>query len=313
MNAPVALICSSLSKRPDHGSKAGGYSTLGCWLLARRVKWMQRESTEDRGVPQGRGGEKAPAIEAPAVEVRHTGSGRHAVGCDMAIPKAKIWRYLDFTKFIALLETSALHFSRADKLGDEFEGSLPAGNKESILRYFDKDPGKWHGVTRDGWEAFWRKKTLEQRERTFVNCWYMSEHESAAMWTLYGRDERGVAVQSTSDRLAACVSPAVSFHAVNYIDFQKDRLPVPSDPFLSPFLVKRKSFEHERELRAIIQHAGHSGPGIAEPVDLAVLLERVHVAPKSPAWLADLVHKVVSRYGLRIPVEQSSLDATPVF
>lgn len=35
----------------------------------------------------------------------------------------KIWRYLDFTKFISLLETNSLYFARADQFNDPFEGS----------------------------------------------------------------------------------------------------------------------------------------------------------------------------------------------
>jgi hypothetical protein len=36
-----------------------------------------------------------------------------------------IWRYMDFTKFIALLEDNSLFFSRGDKFRDRFEGSVP--------------------------------------------------------------------------------------------------------------------------------------------------------------------------------------------
>lgn len=37
---------------------------------------------------------------------------------------AVLWRYMDFTKFVSLLEKSALFFARADKLGDPFEGAF---------------------------------------------------------------------------------------------------------------------------------------------------------------------------------------------
>ena len=42
---------------------------------------------------------------------------------------AILWRYMDFTKFVSLLEKQALFFARADKLGDSFEGSLSQVNK----------------------------------------------------------------------------------------------------------------------------------------------------------------------------------------
>lgn len=37
----------------------------------------------------------------------------------------KIWRYMDFTKFMSLLDTKKLFFTRADKFEDPFEGSWP--------------------------------------------------------------------------------------------------------------------------------------------------------------------------------------------
>ncbi len=36
----------------------------------------------------------------------------------------KIWRYLDFTKFLSYLDKKALFFTRADKLDDIFEGKF---------------------------------------------------------------------------------------------------------------------------------------------------------------------------------------------
>jgi hypothetical protein len=39
-------------------------------------------------------------------------------------PSAPIFRYMDLAKFVSLLDTRALFFSRADLLGDAFEGSV---------------------------------------------------------------------------------------------------------------------------------------------------------------------------------------------
>ena len=51
---------------------------------------------------------------------------------------AILWRYMDFTKFVALLEMRALFFARSDKLNDPFEGSLPKRNIEA--RYTNLHP-----------------------------------------------------------------------------------------------------------------------------------------------------------------------------
>ena len=46
---------------------------------------------------------------------------------------AILWRYLDFTKFAALLNSKALYFCRLDCLGDPFEGAM--GSKVLEARY----------------------------------------------------------------------------------------------------------------------------------------------------------------------------------
>jgi hypothetical protein len=48
----------------------------------------------------------------------------------------RIWRYLDFTKFVSLLDRQALFFTRVDKLGDAFEGS---SSKADILLRINRE------------------------------------------------------------------------------------------------------------------------------------------------------------------------------
>jgi hypothetical protein len=113
-------------------------------------------------------------------------------------PQAKLWRYIDFTKYVWLLDAHALFFSRADLLGDPFEGSLSRLNVE--LR-----PQIYAGrILDDQLEllAEFRRKLLRT---TFVNCWHMSDYESAAMWKLYLRDH-GVAIQTTFEALVASLT-----------------------------------------------------------------------------------------------------------
>lgn len=44
-----------------------------------------------------------------------------------------IWRYVDFAKFVDLLERRQLHFARLDQLGDPFEGA-PSDGTVALLR-----------------------------------------------------------------------------------------------------------------------------------------------------------------------------------
>jgi hypothetical protein len=101
------------------------------------------------------------------------------------------------------------------------------------------------------------------------------------------------------------------------------------DNALYRYMRKRKSFEHERELRALIQHlpsapdpSGSAAQilirqpnpehGRFIPVRLAKLLEKVYVAPTAPVWFRELVLHITAKYGLKLPVERKRLTNTPV-
>jgi hypothetical protein len=91
-----------------------------------------------------------------------------------------------------------------------------------------------------------------------------------------------------------------------------------------PFTHKRKSFEHEREVRAVIQELPSNDNGIevgkqnnrlgtSVPIILNDLITTIHVAPTAPAWLADLVAEVSSKYAISAAVRKSDLYSEPVF
>ena len=41
-----------------------------------------------------------------------------------------------------------------------------------------------------------------------INCWHESDHESAAMWKLYAKDDNGIAIKTDFDSLAKILHPA---------------------------------------------------------------------------------------------------------
>lgn len=163
-------------------------------------------------------------------------------------------------------------------------------------------------------------------KHTAISCWHLSEYESAAMWKLYLKSNEGIAIQSTFDLLKTPLkndNHDVFIGKVKYIDFQKDWMP--EGNMLYPFVHKRKSFEHEKELRAIIQELRYkkngeidwSKPlfddGIYVQVDLVVLIDKIYLAPTGPKWLFELVKSITKKYKLDKDVLQSSLDDVPVY
>ncbi len=223
-----------------------------------------------------------------------------------------IWRYMDFTKFVSMLENSGLYLARADKLGDPFEGSYSRGNeKQRPDVYKDKrledilpSLGKWAQL---------------MRYKTFVNCWHMNYHESAAMWYQYAKTNEAIAIRSTFQKLDDLLDSDCLLGVIKYIDYEHDWLP--EGNLLFPFVHKRLSFAHEQEIRVVVQDNPNlpnfvkeiRPDGIWKKLDLSLLIEEIYVAPTSPTWFHELVEKVISKYELNKPVIQSTLDKEPFF
>jgi hypothetical protein len=237
----------------------------------------------------------------------------------------KVWRYMDFTKLVSLIDTRHLFFSRADLLGDPFEGSLPRRSvhvRKHLVENFDL-PTEKQQVLAEKLEKMYESNKLFPKYHA-VNCWHMNNHESAAMWKLYLKSEEGIAVQSTYEKLRESFTDVekVYLGVVKYIDYETEAIELGN--FLAPFVHKRKSFEHEREVRALVINfpIGEGGldfalepisQGLQIKVDLERLVERIYVAPSAPDWFADLVRALIHRYGYKFEVLHSKLDEQPLF
>lgn len=235
----------------------------------------------------------------------------------------RVWRYMDFTKLVSLIDRRRLFFSRADKLGDPFEGSWPKRNVAAR----EVVPDEISDEARDGFlKAMRDMGGINKNWPRFVavNCWHQNRNESAAMWNLYLKSNEGIAIQSTYSKLKNSLIDAADIFLgkVRYIDYDTDV--IEAGNMLGPFACKRKSFEHEQEVRAIVMkwptgkhginfEMGTIDSGLEIKTDLELLVENIYVAPNAPHWFTDLVQAVVSRYGYDFNVVQSKLNEDPVF
>jgi hypothetical protein len=233
-------------------------------------------------------------------------------------PETVIWRYMDFTKFVNLLQEKALFFSRAANLGDPFEGAIPDAERmprDQVMQGFADSIAI---SNQDNWEWL------------LVSCWHISRHESMAMWRLYSKSDESIAIQSTLGRLRKRLDEDFTVGEVHYIDYQCDKFRRPDSASISPFFHKRKAFEHEQELRAVVwdrSYPGYKvivdgkvenpsrpeGGGELVKVDLSLLISSVFVNPLSPPWLYSLVKNVMEKYSLNVPAHHSSLNNSPLF
>ena len=143
------------------------------------------------------------------------------------------------------------------------------------------------------------------------------------MWRLYAQSNEAVCIQSTFRKLREAIGSAAQVGMIRYVDYETDWIPE-SNP-LAPFLYKRKSFEHEREVRALIRPANVPGiltgesdepsePGKWVRIDVPKTIDRVVVAPNAADWFLELVRQVTARYEQSsVPVVRSALARTPFY
>lgn len=250
-------------------------------------------------------------------------------------PNIEIWRYMDFTKYVSMLDLGGLYFTRSDFLGDPFEGTYSRVNVEDFKQQME-EAAKTAGGPLDTAKMLEESALTRQwyRQWIYISSWHMNEFESAAMWRLYARTNEAIAVQSTYTKFCECLpsemdwghgerGDAVYVGEVEYMDYESDLLP--EGNMFHLFTHKRKSFEHERELRGVVWDTtparvaidltvSNPKKGVPVSVSLGDLIETVYVAPTAPNWFRDLVEAVTRKYGLiNKPIVRSSLDADPVY
>lgn len=238
----------------------------------------------------------------------------------------QIWRYMDLAKYLAILQRRSLFFPRATLLGDPFEGSstkMMVAARQYLIANRTTDPAlASYKDLPDNFSDIMGKAQKSMIEKYLISCWHMNEHESAAMRKLYLQSNEGVCIQSTYRRLRSYIPKCVFIGEVSYIDYETEGFSARNG--FNFIMHNRKSFEHERELRAVFWEM--HGISDAQPykqkiepaglwieVDLPSLIETVHISPATAPWLVRVIQEVTAKYDLDIPVLQSTMGGSPLY
>jgi len=158
-----------------------------------------------------------------------------------------------------------------------------------------------------------------------VNCWHANDVESEAMWRLYSDNGKAVAIETTVDALRESIASREAQHVVHvypvkYLDFFDKALTsddcVVDGRHTTP-LLKRLSYRHENEVRAFIGRVPSNPREAAKieywqpapirlPVDVTVLLKRVHVSPYAVEPFGGSVQTICKSLGLHPGIVESS-------
>ena len=258
-------------------------------------------------------------------------------------PETKLWRYMSFAKFVALLHDKQLVLSPLHMFEDPYEGA--GGKACNLEKLGDAIIDTFHSLdsSKDGIEELEARNIGIDKQKevarlwlkvgddyghvnsmyTFVNCWHENETESEAMWKLYtAHQPEGVAIQTTYGALRKAIDqPEIQIGRITYENFDVAFMPGDSYGWY-----KRKSFEHEREVRVMIEpddpehlkqiedaYKKKHQVRISLDVDIEALVENVFVSPYAKDWFKELVEKEMKACGLDKPVVYSKMNEQALF
>jgi hypothetical protein len=196
--------------------------------------------------------------------------------------ETRIWRYMDFVKFVSMVQTHSLFFPRPCTFDDPWDGHYPPS--------YLKNSRPVYGLDEKGLQEDFERRYERRRYGFFVSCWMTSDEECLAMWKLYGASPEGIAIQSTIQDARHSLQPdrigSVIYYNPN--DDIRHKVIIGTDDIQ----YKRHYFQFEREFRMwcldeeTLIRLGRGQP----PFDATGL------APGKPQHITDmptLIHRVV--------------------
>lgn len=242
-----------------------------------------------------------------------------------------VWRYMDFTKFLSMLQYQSLFFCTCKKMQemDPFEGEYPKKNLELLKKRKDfvKLPSKYTQKT-----GTYRRKFLEN---VSINCWHANDTENAAMWRVYLSSQEGIAIKSSIKKLKKSFmnnkEDKIYIGDIQYNDYELSNININTEEYLQdiknivnrekelsdteafntlykyyfPLIMsKRKEFEYGKEIRLLspikqsTRDVRIKNDGKLVDTDLEILIDSIVVSPNATDWFVNLVKDTMKSYNL---------------
>lgn len=248
-----------------------------------------------------------------------------------------LWRYMKLSTFLLLLDGKAWFPSvKSLRDNDPLEAALGNEFHERLWERVDREEGgpqavEWisrHRNWPEGWPEFdvgsiyarvygqYAADNIAELRTAW--CWFKSDLESAAMWSVYGH--QGVAVRSDRSRLKESLPVEKTFRICDmiYVDRRKavneniNRiLQEQPDLILHPYFLKAIEYKHEQEVR-VVAHCPEKSRGLMiTDIKPEVLIREVCISPLLPSAEAESIKRFVEqRLGNpSMPVKRSSLTS----
>ena len=210
---------------------------------------------------------------------------------------SKIWRYMDFWKFLNLLKTSSLYFSSTKNMGDEYEGKFHPFIKQYLLEQDEKNGNKLYEMILSNLDDF--------SNNQIISSWNYSSKESFSMWKMYAKDKFGIAIQTNLENLIKCFKDekrTIYIGEVQYFNELNKILDINLTNFYVPILTKLDYYSFENEIRCITEN----GDSLIK-VDLNILIKNIYISPYANNDFVKLLNLLKEEYNLNFNINKSGI------
>lgn len=213
-----------------------------------------------------------------------------------------IWRYMGIDKFLHLITSKQLFFTRLSKMTDKYEGSLPDEILHKIIQQIHKE------TNGDPFDRIIKKRREFEKFKdfTFINCWAKNRNESYALWKIYLRgSSSGVAIKSTVGKLRKSLEsqPDNFDFYIGDVKYNSVNLELPPTPHQLT-LLKKPYYEFENEVRVFFDYDEEfekrtplfsETPGWALNIDIEELIDSIYISPFSGKWFEKPFREILNK------------------
>lgn len=214
-----------------------------------------------------------------------------------------IWRYMDFWKFLNLLETSSLWFSNAVGLGDNHEGRIP---HFVLSKMIEED--KKRGSRANENINYFNESTL--RLETLISSWRYAESESFAMWKMYSKDKTGIAIKTDLENLKMSFdNTEEDIHIGEVLYINKNDYYYTTKNLYFPYIAKLDYYSFENEIRCITScKIDEEKVSRLIKTNTNILINEVYISPNTKPEFKKLLEMIRRDYSLDFDIKFSEIN-----
>ncbi|MFK2902987.1 DUF2971 domain-containing protein [Dyella ginsengisoli] len=165
------------------------------------------------------------------------------------------------------------------------------------------------------------------RGKWYGQCW-TTEKETDAMWRIYSQNKDGVRVKTTVKKIfhplwytyinthgkSSCFMGKVEYKRRKEIEMSIEKshaqnIILGKTSMAETLLIKRKEFDHEKEVRILFQDIIHKGASKIHQydIDLNDTLDEITADPRATLEEVEMLGEFINLLGIKAPFNQSDL------